>query len=203
MGAEAVVVLNPDTVPGVDYLRKSDMQLASKMRFISAQLVALLTDDLWLRNARHSNAMAARLYDAMTRIDGVTVVRPAQANSVFAILPADVVPPAGAVPLLHLGSGDRRGPLDVFVGHHRIGHRHVRDRSRQGDGSAAVTGADSIRRPDGAERAPRRGAGRDPGTSCEGVTMALYISLSPFRGTRRDPGIHVRGSHPGGRHRLF
>lgn len=90
MGAEAVVVLNPDAVPGVDYLRKSDMQLASKMRFISAQLVALLTDDLWLRNARHSNAMAARLYDAMTRIDGVTVVRPAQANSVFAILPADV-----------------------------------------------------------------------------------------------------------------
>ena len=53
MGAEAVVVLDPEDVPGVPFLRKSAMQLASKMRFISAQLVALLTDDLWLRNARH------------------------------------------------------------------------------------------------------------------------------------------------------
>lgn len=90
MGAEAVVVLNPDAAPGVDYLRKSDMQLASKMRFISAQLVALLTDDLWLHNARHSNAMATRLHEAVSRIDGVTVMRPAHANSVFAILPPDV-----------------------------------------------------------------------------------------------------------------
>ena len=90
MGAEAVVVLNADAVPGVPYLRKSAMQLASKMRFISAQLIALLTDDLWLRNARHSNAMAARLATAVAEIDGVTLSRQPQANSVFAVLPADV-----------------------------------------------------------------------------------------------------------------
>lgn len=90
MLGEAVVVLNPEAAPGVDFLRKSSMQLASKMRFVSAQLLALLTDDLWLRNARHANGMAARL-DALVRgIPGVQVVRPVQANAVFAILPADV-----------------------------------------------------------------------------------------------------------------
>jgi threonine aldolase len=90
MLSEAVVVLNPDAAPGVPYLRKTSMQLASKMRFVSAQLLALLTDDLWLRNARHSNAMARQLEGRVRNIDGVTVVRPVQANAVFAVLPADV-----------------------------------------------------------------------------------------------------------------
>ena len=90
MLSEAVVVLNPEAAPGVDFLRKSSMQLASKMRFVSAQLLALLTDDLWLRNASHSNAMARELQTRVSAIDGVTVVRPAQANAVFAILPPEV-----------------------------------------------------------------------------------------------------------------
>ena len=66
------------------------MQLASKMRFISAQLVALLSDDLWLRNAGHANAMAQRLSEGVRQISGVQVVYPVQANAIFAILPADV-----------------------------------------------------------------------------------------------------------------
>jgi threonine aldolase len=90
MGAEAVITLRPDLAAAVPFVRKSAMQLASKMRFISAQLLALLTDDLWLRNAAHSNAMAARLDAAVRAIPGVGVVRPVQANAVFAILPADV-----------------------------------------------------------------------------------------------------------------
>lgn len=90
MGAEAVVALNPDVAAALPYLRKTDMQLASKMRFISAQLIALLTDDLWRRNAAHANAMAARLAAAVAGIDGVTVTKPTQANAVFAVLPADV-----------------------------------------------------------------------------------------------------------------
>jgi threonine aldolase len=90
MFGEAVVVLNPDAVFGVAYLRKSAMQLASKMRFVSVQLEALLGGDLWLRNARHSNAMAQRLAAAVDGIDGVRVDRPVQANSVFAVLPAEV-----------------------------------------------------------------------------------------------------------------
>ncbi|MFJ5232026.1 threonine aldolase family protein [Kitasatospora sp. NPDC088391] len=87
---EVVVVLNPERVQGIKFLRKTSMQLASKMRFVSVQFEALLAGDLWLRNASHSNAMARRLADAVREIPGVTVVRPVQANSVFALLPREV-----------------------------------------------------------------------------------------------------------------
>ncbi|MFI5530903.1 threonine aldolase family protein [Kitasatospora sp. NPDC051853] len=87
---EAVVVLNPERVKNLKYLRKMSMQLASKMRFVSVQFEALLSGDLWLRNASHANAMAKRLEAAVSGIDGVTLVRPVQANAVFAILPREV-----------------------------------------------------------------------------------------------------------------
>ena len=90
MLGEAIVVLNPDAVRGVRYLRKAALQLASKMRYVSAQLVALLEGDLWLRNARHANAMATRLATAAARVPGVEIVRPVQANAVFAVLPREV-----------------------------------------------------------------------------------------------------------------
>ncbi len=90
LAAEAVVVLNPDAVSGVHYLRKTSMQLASKMRFFSAQLLALLDGDLWLRSARHANAMAARLAESVRQIPGVTITQPVQANAVFAVLPPEV-----------------------------------------------------------------------------------------------------------------
>jgi len=90
MLAESVVVVNPSRVQGVDFLRKTSMQLASKMRFLSAQFVALLADDLWLRSAAHANAMAQRLRDGVSELPGVTVTQSVDANAVFAILPADV-----------------------------------------------------------------------------------------------------------------
>ncbi|WP_225754550.1 low specificity L-threonine aldolase [Actinotalea sp. Marseille-Q4924] len=90
MGAEAVVVLDPAAATGLPYLRKMNMQLASKMRFISAQLVTLLEGDLWLRSARHANGMARRLRDGVAGLPGVRVVRPVEANAVFAVLPDGV-----------------------------------------------------------------------------------------------------------------
>ncbi|WP_042419941.1 threonine aldolase family protein [Streptacidiphilus anmyonensis] len=90
MLGECVVVLNPDAVRNITFLRKTSMQLASKMRFISVQFEALLSGDLWLRNASHANAMAKRLETAVAAIDGVEVVRPVQANAVFALLPREV-----------------------------------------------------------------------------------------------------------------
>jgi threonine aldolase len=66
------------------------MQLASKMRFISVQLCALLENDLWHRNASHANAMAQRLRQGIEGIAGVSVARATDANAVFAILPAAV-----------------------------------------------------------------------------------------------------------------
>ena len=89
-GAEAVVALNPDALPGIPFVRKSAMQLASKMRFISVQLCALLENDLWLRNASHANAMAKRLSAGVKKIEGITVTRSTDANAVFAIVPAEV-----------------------------------------------------------------------------------------------------------------
>ncbi|KRV48280.1 threonine aldolase [Wenjunlia vitaminophila] len=87
---EAVVVLNPDRVRNLLYLRKLSMQLASKMRFVAVQFEALLAGDLWLRSAGHANAMARRLEAAVRTVDGVTVVRPVQSNAVFALLPRQV-----------------------------------------------------------------------------------------------------------------
>ncbi|MCC2313058.1 threonine aldolase family protein [Cellulomonas xiejunii] len=87
---EAVVVLDPSAVVGVDFLRKADMQLTSKMRFVSAQLVALYEDDLWLRSAGRANAMAARLRAGIDAIGSLDVVQPTEANAVFVRLPAHV-----------------------------------------------------------------------------------------------------------------
>lgn len=96
MFGEAIVVLNPDASPGLKYLRKFNMQLASKMRFASAQLIALLEGDLWLRNARHSNALANRLRSALEqaiadgRAPGLGFTQPTQSNGIFATLPTAV-----------------------------------------------------------------------------------------------------------------
>lgn len=90
MLAEGIVVLNPDRARGIDFLRKTSMQLASKMRFLSAQFVALLTDDRWLASAAHANAMARKLEAGVASLDGVRITQPVQANAVFAVLPADV-----------------------------------------------------------------------------------------------------------------
>ncbi len=90
LAGEAIVVLNPDACAGLTYLRKLDMQLASKMRFFSAQLLALLDGDLWLRSARHANAMARRLEQGVRDLPRLRIARPSQANAVFAVLPGDV-----------------------------------------------------------------------------------------------------------------
>ncbi|MFS0910385.1 low specificity L-threonine aldolase [Microbacterium sp. 179-I 3D2 NHS] len=96
MLGEAVVVLNAAASDGLVYSRKFNMQLSSKMRFVSAQLIALLEGDLWLRNARHANAMAARLRAAVEAgiadggIRGVSFTQPTQSNGVFATLPDGV-----------------------------------------------------------------------------------------------------------------
>ncbi|GAT73726.1 threonine aldolase [Microbacterium sp. HM58-2] len=96
MLGEAIVVLNPEASDGLIYSRKFNMQLSSKMRFVSAQLIALLEGDLWHRNASHANAMAQRLRGAIEAgladgsIQGVSFSQPTQSNGVFATLPDGV-----------------------------------------------------------------------------------------------------------------
>jgi len=89
MLGEAVIVLNPAAAPHVEYVRKASTQLASKMRFVSAQLEVLLGTDLWLINASHANAMAQRLAAGLEGL--VEMPRPVQANAVFVRLPRPVI----------------------------------------------------------------------------------------------------------------
>jgi threonine aldolase len=93
MGAEAVVIFHPELAKDFAFIRKQGMQLASKMRFVSAQFIALLEGDLWLRNAKHANSMAKKLAEGASQVPGVKIARPPQANGVFAILPHDVIAP--------------------------------------------------------------------------------------------------------------
>jgi threonine aldolase len=86
MGVEALVVMDPKFTVSAPYMRKQHGQLASKMRFLGAQLSALLTDDLWRHNARHANRMATRLAAGLARIPGVGVAYPVQSDAVFARL---------------------------------------------------------------------------------------------------------------------
>jgi threonine aldolase len=86
MGVEALVVMDPSFTPSATYMRKQHGQLASKMRFLGAQLGALLDDDLWYRNAANANAMATRLAAGLAGIPGVEIVYPVQSDAVFARL---------------------------------------------------------------------------------------------------------------------
>ena len=89
---ECVVILNPKAVPPENllYLRKMNLQLASKMRFISAQFVALLQNQLWQRTASHANNMAHYLQQQLCALPHVELVYPTQANAVFVRFPAGI-----------------------------------------------------------------------------------------------------------------
>jgi threonine aldolase len=86
MGAEAVIFFDQALAPAAGFYRKQATQLSSKMRFVAVQFQALLSNDLWRRNARHANAMAARLSGAVSGIDAVKLVMPVETNAIFARL---------------------------------------------------------------------------------------------------------------------
>ncbi|MFC7405100.1 threonine aldolase family protein [Georgenia alba] len=88
---DAVITLDPALAEPVDRLRKASTQLASKMRFVSAQILALLTDELWRENAERANAAAALLAGRLAEL-GVTPRHPVEANAVFVPAPAEAVP---------------------------------------------------------------------------------------------------------------
>ncbi len=88
MGAEAVIFLKPRIAENFQYVRKQKMQLISKMRFLSAQFIALLENDLWARNARHANAMAKLLEKTIRKnFPELRILYPVEANALFVQLP--------------------------------------------------------------------------------------------------------------------
>jgi threonine aldolase len=89
---EAVVFLNPKLSKSTIYQRKQNAQLASKMRFISAQFSAFFKDDLWLEMAAHSNKMAKKLELELLKIKEVSITQPVEVNAIFAIFPPKIIP---------------------------------------------------------------------------------------------------------------
>jgi threonine aldolase len=87
MFGEAVCFLSTGLSENFKYIRKQGMQLASKMRFISAQYIAYFRNDLWKRCASHSNAMAGLLHEKIKNINGVKVMQKVESNGVFVVLP--------------------------------------------------------------------------------------------------------------------
>jgi threonine aldolase len=83
LGVEAVLVMAEGLDASANYHRKQVMQLVSKMRFLAAQIDALLEDDRWLTGARHANARASQLAAALATVPGVRIAYPVQSNGVF------------------------------------------------------------------------------------------------------------------------
>ncbi|ANU27579.1 threonine aldolase family protein [Planococcus versutus] len=87
MMGEAVVCFNPELASEITYIRKQGMQLGSKMRFLAVQFDRLLTNDLWLDNARSANHMAQLLAEGLVKFPEITLSQPVQSNAIFALLP--------------------------------------------------------------------------------------------------------------------
>ena len=93
---ESVVTFSEEARAGLVYLRKMDAQLVSKMRFVSAQFLAMFEGDLWRRSAGSANARATRLAAGLVELPGVTITQSVDANAVFVVLPRHAVEPLRA-----------------------------------------------------------------------------------------------------------
>ena len=179
MGAEAVVSFLPAEDSPLRFIRKQSMQLASKMRFVAAQFIALLSDDLWRNNAEHANTMARRLADGMARDAGVPIAYPGGGQRrVRRASPHRHRGGAGGVPLLCVGGIDQRGPVDGVVRHNCTGCRCLCGAGGRGDGRAGLINR-SVDRSDRSNRLNPRGA--------------AYPALPP----RRTPGQSTSTRSPG------
>ncbi len=93
MMGEAVLFFNPELTKQTKYIRKQSMQLYSKMRFVGAQFQAYFANDLWKKNAGHSNTMAKLLEAEIAKIPEIKLTQPVEANGVFAIVPSKIIEP--------------------------------------------------------------------------------------------------------------
>ena len=91
LAAEAIVFFKPEMVGHFPFLHKRSGQLISKMRFISSQLNAYVSDNVWIRNATHANAMAKILSEGLNAFSNIELAYPTESNEVFVHLPRDVI----------------------------------------------------------------------------------------------------------------
>jgi threonine aldolase len=90
LGVEAVLIMSEAVAASAVFQRKQLMQLGSKMRFLAAQIIGLLEDDVWLDNARQANAMARRLAAGIAELPGIALAYPMQGNGVFVTMPHEL-----------------------------------------------------------------------------------------------------------------
>lgn len=93
MLGESVVFFNKNIAPDFKYIRKNMLQLYSKMRFVSCQFEAFLSNDVWKKNALHANDMAKKLEKKLKNIPEVKIIEPVETNAIFASLPKKVIEP--------------------------------------------------------------------------------------------------------------
>lgn len=118
MGVEAVILFDPEKAWEFELRRKRAGQLASKYRFLSAQMAGYLKDDLWMQLASAANAAAARLSEGILKLPGASLMHPTQANAVFPALPRRLHKrafEAGATYYLWPGHQSLDGPDDEFL----------------------------------------------------------------------------------------
>ena len=91
IAAEAIIFFKKDLVGNIAFLMKRAGHLLSKMRFVSAQLDAYISNDVWLKNAKHANEMGKKLSDGLAKHNSIEIAYPTEANEVFAKLPRDII----------------------------------------------------------------------------------------------------------------
>ena len=91
LAAEAIVFFKPEMVGNFPYLHKRSGQLLSKMRFISSQLEAYISNDVWISNAKHANAIAKILSEGLSSFSFIELAYPTQSNEVFVHLPRNLI----------------------------------------------------------------------------------------------------------------
>ena len=91
LAAEAIIFFKPEMVGNFPFLHKRSGQLLSKMRFISSQLNAYVSNDVWIRNAKHANSMAKTLSEGLNHFSNIELAYPTESNEVFVYLPRDII----------------------------------------------------------------------------------------------------------------
>ena len=91
IAAEAIIFFKPELVGNISFLMKRAGHLLSKMRFVSAQLDAYISNDVWLKNAKQANEMGKKLSDGLVKHNSIKLAYPTQANEVFAKFPKPII----------------------------------------------------------------------------------------------------------------
>ena len=91
LAAEAIIFFNKDLVGNIAFLMKRAVHLLSKMSFVSAQLNAYISNDVWVKNARHANEMGKKISEGLNQHSEINLTYPTEANEVFAKFPKQII----------------------------------------------------------------------------------------------------------------